>query len=279
MTPDPQRDSVAIQAQRHDIEGAITAVSRGNDPKTAGAIPKIKLLLANFGVGAGAWPQAVDAIKQARSSEHIVVVTGIGQSLDTTRAAVASLSDAGIAVVGSDITADNMNFAPGPGGKRSTRFVRIAPTNTEEAGAAAAYIKQRGYHKVLLVKDMNEEDSYTQTLAKAFEANVSVKVENTEPYRSPDAPMSIATREQLMSQRFADMHSDICAIQPDMIYFAGRGVDLEYFVTALSRSGTCGLGALDVMTGDDASNLVGRRITMSGGPEFQRVLHGPRIYE
>jgi ABC-type branched-subunit amino acid transport system substrate-binding protein len=266
MTPDPRSDSVALRAQRHTIEGAITAVSRANDPKAAGAIPKIKLLLANYGLGAGAWPQAVDAIKRARMSEHIVAVTGMGQSLDTTRAAVASLSEAGIAVVGSDITADNMNIAPDPGAKRSTDFVRVAPTNTEEAKAAAKYITQHGYHKVLLVKDVNEGDSYARTLADAFAT--SVKVDNTEPYRSPDKPLSLATREQLMAKLFADMHSDICAIRTDLIYFAGRGTDLGYFLTALSSSGACGLAPVDVMTGDDALNLVGGRISTSGDLSF-----------
>ncbi|MGB6163842.1 MAG: hypothetical protein WCF33_12100 [Pseudonocardiaceae bacterium] len=133
LTPDPRSDSVAFRSRRHAVEGAITAVSRANDPKISGAIPKIKLLLANYGFEAGSWLQAVDAIKQARLSGHIVAVTGVGESRDTTRAAVASLSDAGVAVVGGDATADNLNLAPGPGGKRSTNFFRVSPTNTEEA--------------------------------------------------------------------------------------------------------------------------------------------------
>ena len=265
LTPDPRSDNVALRSQRHAVEGAITAVSRENDPKT-GAIPKIKLLLANYSLGASAWPQAVDAIKQARLSEHIVAVAGIGQSLDTTRAAVAALSDAGIAVVGADVTADNMNVAPGPGGKRSANFFRVVPTVTEEARAAAKYITQHSYHKVLLVKDVNEGDSYVQSLGNAFAANV--KADNTEPYRSPDGQLKVATREQLMARIFAQMHSDICAIKPDLIYFAGRGTDLGYFLTVLSSSGACGLGSLDLMTGDDAENLVGGRVSTSGDLSF-----------
>jgi len=266
LTPDPHSDSVSSRSHRHSIEGAITAVSRANDPRTSGALPKIKFLLANYGLGAEAWQQAVDAIKQNRMSEHIVAVTGIGQSLDTTRAAVAALSAAGIAVVGADTTADNINVAPDPGAKRSTNFVRVAPTNTEEAQAAANYIMQHGYRKVLLVKDVNEGDSYAQTLASAFAADV--KPAYTEPYRSPEGALSLATREQLMSKMFAEMHSDICAIKPELIYFAGRGTDLGYFLTALSSSGACGLGLLDVLTGDDAQNLFGGPISTSGDLSF-----------
>ncbi|MGH3830576.1 MAG: ABC transporter substrate-binding protein [Pseudonocardiaceae bacterium] len=268
ITPDPRNDSVALRAQRHIIEGAITAVSRANDPKTGG-IPKIKLLLANFGFEAGAWHQAVDAIKQARLSEHIVAVTGIGQSRDTSRAAVASLSDAGIVVIGTNVTADNMSLAPGPEGKRSTNFVRVVPTNTQEAIAASKYIKQHSYHKVLLVQDVNEADGYAQTLAHAFETNDNVTVNNKERYRSPEAPLQVANREQLMANIFTRMRNDICTIQPDLIYFAGRGTDLGYFLTALSSSGACEIGSLDVMTGDDTSNLVGGRISTGGDFNFK----------
>jgi ABC-type branched-subunit amino acid transport system substrate-binding protein len=265
FTPDPRFDSEALHSLRHDIEGAITAVSRANDPKT-GATPKIKLLLANHGLDASFWSQAVDAIKRTRPSEHIVAVIGIGESRDNTRAAVASLSDVGIAVVGANVTADDMNIAPGPGAQRSTDFVRVVPTNTEEAQAAAKYIAQHQYHKVLLVKDVSASDSYAQTLANAFAT--SIKVDDTEPYRSPDKPLSTVTREQLMARLFADMHSDICAIRPDLIYFAGRGIDLGYFLTVLSASGACGLGPLDVVTGDDALNLVGVRTSESGDLSF-----------
>ena len=56
FTPDPRSDSETLHSLRHDIEGAITAVSWANNPKT-GATPKIKLLLANYGLDAGAWPK------------------------------------------------------------------------------------------------------------------------------------------------------------------------------------------------------------------------------
>ncbi|MBV9010732.1 MAG: hypothetical protein JO272_01565 [Pseudonocardiales bacterium] len=84
FTPDPRSDSVTLHSLRHEIEGAITAVSRANGAKT-GATPKIKLLLANHGLQAEAWRQAVDAIKQARLSEHIVAVIGIGESWEVGR--------------------------------------------------------------------------------------------------------------------------------------------------------------------------------------------------
>jgi hypothetical protein len=40
----------------------------------------------------------------------------------------------------------------------------------------------------------------------------------------------------------------------------GRGVDLGSFLKALSQGGACGLGPIDVMTGDDAASIVGRSL-------------------
>ncbi len=267
MTPNPETDSVAFQALKYRIEGALTAAWRANNQAVAdGTLPTIKLLLANFGSGAAFWRQAVDAIERASTSEHIIAVTGIGQSLDATREAVAALSAANIATVGSVVTADSMN--EDLTGKHIQNFFRVAPLNTDEAKAALTYITKHAYKKILLAQDRNQQDSYAQTLASAFastfESRSGVKVRYTESYQSPSVPLNGATRDQYMTNQFAGMHSDICADQPDLIYFAGRGTDLGSFLTALSQGGACSLGPLDVMSGDDASTLVGMRMPSSG---------------
>src|SRR5260370_19892466 len=88
MTPDPVSDSVDFHLLEHSIEGAVTASWRSNNRAVArGALPKIKLLLANYGGSAAYWPQAVDAIKRADNSDPIVTLAGIGQSPHATRAA------------------------------------------------------------------------------------------------------------------------------------------------------------------------------------------------
>ncbi|HEY2762827.1 MAG TPA: amino acid ABC transporter substrate-binding protein [Pseudonocardiaceae bacterium] len=263
FTANPNTDSVSVPELRHRIEGANTAVWRANNQAVAGGTtPKIKLLLASFGGGAKYESQAVQSIIQARKSQHIVAVTGFGQSLDQTRQAAKDLSDANIVSVGSVVTSDDMNRDLT--GKRIPNFFRVAATNTGTAIASVSYIASHKYQKVLLVKDTNQEDSYAQTLASAFgtafASQYRFAVPYTEPYQSPDTSVTGATRDTYMTNQFAHMHGDICADRPDLVYFAGRGVDLGSFLKALSQGGACGLGPIDVMTGDDAASIVGRSL-------------------
>jgi ABC-type branched-subunit amino acid transport system substrate-binding protein len=260
MTPNVSTDSVSLPELRHRIEGSITAAWRANNQAVAGGTtPKIKLLLASFGSGAKYEPQAVQSIIAARASQHIVAVTGFGQSLDQTRQAAKDLSDANIVSVGSVVTADDMNTDLT--GKRIPNFFRVAATNTDTASASVQYISSRPYQKVLLVQDANSGDSYAQTLATAFSSAFASQyrfnVPYTESYQSPDNSVTGATRDTYMTDQFAHMHGDICADKPDLVYFAGRGVDLGSFLKALSQGGSCGLTPIDVLSGDDAASIVG----------------------
>jgi ABC-type branched-subunit amino acid transport system substrate-binding protein len=266
LTPDPVVDSLQLQGVRHAVEGAITAAARANGTTVAGSLrPQIKLLLASFGTGADYWPQAVTAIEQQQSAQHIVAVTGIGQSLYNTRAAVAALSRAGLTTIGADVTANNMNKSPN--GQRIADFFRVAPTNTNEVDIATRYIDMHVQHKkIMLVEDQNPDDSYAETLASAFRASFGASIKYTERYRSPELTLVDATRNQYMEGLFAKMHGDICAEDPDLIYFAGRGADLWSFLDALASGGACPLGKITIMTGDDASNIVGERLP-SAGPQ------------
>lgn len=258
MTPDITRGTGKLQTLRHRIQGAMTAVWRANEAGFAGDLPKLRLLLASYGAGAKQWPEAVEAIKQARAHENIVAVTGIGQSLEETRQAAAALSEAKIAVVGSIVTADNMNYDLE--GNLIQRFVRVAPLNSHQAQAAFTYMTAHSrYDKVMLVHDENPKDSYSQTLAEAFRVAYKDQhqqdVPYTEPYRSPDELVEVR-RDEYMAQLFAKMHGDLCKIKPDLVYFAGRGADLKSFLDALFDSGACDLNELDIVTGDSAAFLI-----------------------
>src|SRR5207247_1493460 len=112
-----------------------------------------------------------------------------------------------IAVVGSVVTADDMNIRPD--GSPLLNFVRVAPTNTDEVSGAASYIQQRRHARILLVKDTNPEDRYAQTLATAFEKLHGIRAAYTEYYQSPPSPDS--ARAQSMAGQFHQMHSDICS--------------------------------------------------------------------
>jgi ABC-type branched-subunit amino acid transport system substrate-binding protein len=272
MTPDPRQDSDAVIPLRHRVQGAMTAVRRANEESVAGGTePKIKLLLANYGSRAQAWPHAVAAIRDARERERIAAVTGIGQSLDNTRRAVAALSAAGITTVGSVVTADDMNTDLD--GNPIQHFVRVAPTNTDEARAMVSYLGTHAYQRVMLVHDLNEEDSYSRTLASAFtaeyESRVGTGIAYTDPYRSPSQQLNGAERDEYMTNRFVHMRPDICVNRPDVVVFAGRSADLVSFMRALAEGGSCGIRSLDIVTGDDAANIAGKPLPASGHLGFR----------
>ncbi|MGH7867377.1 MAG: ABC transporter substrate-binding protein [Candidatus Dormibacteraceae bacterium] len=269
MTIPSATDAITISRLRHDVEGAMTAVWRANHNGLFGQTPKIKLLLANIGSNSSSWQVTVEAIKRWAPEEHIAVVAGIGQSLDTTRQAVAALSSppTSISTIGSDVTADNMNINPATGATVPD-FFRVSPTNSDEAQAAINYIIGHPELKTsVLVKDTNAQDSYADTLASSFarQSQGKIKIKATLPFTSPSGSAIGGDRSDELANQFAQMHNNICLVRPDVVYFAGRGTDLKAFLGSLDVNSSCSLASLRIITGDDVSNVVG---TVRSGPNY-----------
>jgi ABC-type branched-subunit amino acid transport system substrate-binding protein len=256
MTSDPAVDSTPTEYVRHEIEGAVAAVWPG--PEATG----FKLLLANIGGDAAHWSAVVDRIVEHADGEHIAAVTGLGISLGNVRDAVAALSGHDIVTIGATVTGDDLNFDAGHRPIRN--FFRVGPTNSDEARAAVNYIAGLPDRRTMLVADVSDAEIYAATLAKAFQEQDRIPVEFTKKYRLP-AKLKGASRHDYLLKLFSGMHSDICAAQPDVIYFAGRGVDLRSFTTALAGDGACRqLPSVTVISGDDAATLVGSPLPLDG---------------
>lgn len=271
MTSDPAQDSVAAQTVRHAVEGAMTGQWRANHENAADGLAKnpnptlsvrIHLLLANYGSDAASEGLAVQQIEAARNSQHIVAVVDFGQSRDETREAARALSDDDILDVGSLVTGDDMN--EWPSGHPIQRFYRIAPDNTEEATAAVSVLPDTLDGTVAVVYDTNPTDSYALTLHSAFDDAFTARY-HQQPlsidYTSPDVPLQGTDRSADMTSLFGQaVHDYICRAKPKWIYFAGRGVDMSSFLTALSPvaagGGSCGLPPTTVITGDDATAIL-----------------------
>lgn len=253
LTPDPKVDSQPFPFVRREVQGAITAAWPKNGP------PGIKLLLANYGSNADHWRVAAEEIIAAAAAQRIVAVTDIGVSSENSRALVAELSRHGIASIGAIVTADNMNTDLK--GARIDNFFRVGPTNTDEARAAAGYIAAHGFRRVMMIRGISKEDTYATTLAEAFQNASKVPVTFTKTYDVK--PLADTSREVYLRGLFSRWHNDICGAKPDLIYFAGRGVDLGALVAALAEDGACeGLDSVTVLTGDDASTLAGNPLPL-----------------
>lgn len=272
MAPDPRSDSLIPQLLLHRVEGAITAERKANDSTSTlvgnAAQPKIKLLLASYGPDARDWRPAVQEIQEKKHGLHIAAVTGIGQSLVQTRQAVTALSSDGIPTVGAVPSADNMDQSPQ--GQPLTNFFRVTSTNKDEANAAAEWVarmeREKHYQRVMVVEDQNREDDYGTNLGSDFQKALRQKVPglatssalDVQPYTSPEGSVPGETRPEDMIGRFARMPGDICQAKPQLVYFAGRGVDLRAFLEAIRNGSACtgGLGHIDVLSGDDANSVL-----------------------
>ncbi|GAB3872560.1 hypothetical protein GCM10029964_011170 [Kibdelosporangium lantanae] len=199
--------------------------------------PKVQLVIATAGEQLELWPEVVDQLDRMRQSDRLVAVTGFGLSLTNVELAMRALSDRRIPMVASTATADSLAGIPG--------LLRPAPTNKRQARAAAAYAKNSGYHTALLVKDVNKQDTYPNTLADAF-----VQGFEDADHRVLRPSMNYDSGLGNVDAAFALQLANLCAVPIDVVYFAGRGRDLATFVGQMANR-LCQDRPVHILTGDD----------------------------
>jgi hypothetical protein len=234
------------------VRGAYTAQYYANRDNVEGITPYIQLLIGNDGYQANEWQPAVSTIEHA-ADRHIAAVTGLGLSLDGTEKAVRDLTSRNIPVFGATITSDNYDNIKG--------FVRASPSNVDNVAAALSYV-QKQYARAVLVEDGNAGDSYAATLVsgfKKFSAIPGHRIVGVEPYDTTERDkdgQSAQERNRLQTEvatRISQMTVDICAAQPAVVLFAGRGQDLGVLLHAFSN--TCLDKPIRIVSGDDVTNL------------------------
>jgi ABC-type branched-subunit amino acid transport system substrate-binding protein len=196
-------------------------------------LPKVRLLLANTGRGDRHWRDVVDRLTASKAEERLVAVAGLGQSNDRTKAAVRRLRAAGLPMVGATVAADGL-------GSRRAGFFRVSFPNRDQTSAAARYIKEQqrehSGHRVQIVRDGNEEDTYNTSLYEDFRAaarreRLTVD-DQVVPYRSgEDAGSPTGNALSLAADRICD------GDPPDVVFFAGRGRELRRFIEAAGEGG------------------------------------------
>ncbi|WP_042418721.1 ABC transporter substrate-binding protein [Streptacidiphilus anmyonensis] len=290
-------DTVTYDSLYPVLEGALTAVWRANHTAAFGspALP-VKLVLGNMGSRYGSWQSAVKLIADNAKAQHITAVTGLGQSTDETRAAAAWLSDdAHLPVIGATVTGDDMNTEPqSAGGGPIHDFFRVSTTNSDSVKAAAAFVTglRPSPSSIAIVQDNTSSDDYVSTLVKAAGRDLAgpgrtiTPLPFTSPSPTDQKLSSGVSRHDYLVQQFTLMHANLCQAAPSLVYFAGRGDDLDAFVETWVQQGTCGLNNLAVVSGDDAATEIGdptvdqaiaaRKISLyytalSSSDEWQRI--------
>ncbi|MER7535951.1 hypothetical protein ABTX77_14355 [Streptomyces sp. NPDC097704] len=231
----------------HEVQGAYAYQRRANQ-ESNGQRPTIRLVLANTGQGNAHWRTVVDRlVAMADGPDRLRAVSGIATSSGEMREAVAALTHAKVAVVGTTITADDI--ANGPGRKPFPGLARVSPTNGDEARALANFGRVDAA-KALLVQDTRSGDHYVDTLKAAFAQ--SLKRAPLEPQEFTSAPDS--TQEGTTANTFVNITHLICDTRTETVFFAGRHTQLRQFINALGDRG-CVDRAFTVLTGDEGSYL------------------------
>lgn len=252
---------MAMSAVVEQVRGAYTAQYYANRQNVEGVAPYIQLLIGSDGYQANQWKAATSAIEHA-TAQHVAAVTGLGLSLDGTRSAVRELTGRNIPVIGSSITADSFS--------NIKNFVRVSPSNQDNMAAALSYVRA-DYTRAVLVEDGNAGDSYDATLVSGFRKFAAIphhRIVDVEPFDTTKRDRAAseagqAEAEQEVATRISQMALDICAQQPAVVLFAGRGQDVGVLVHAFAS--TCLDKSIEIVSGDDMSNLA---IT----PQFRRDL-------
>ncbi|MCY0925368.1 branched-chain amino acid ABC transporter substrate-binding protein [Streptomyces sp. H27-H1] len=255
-------DSNSAEGVRHELQGAYLAQYRHNQGDLS-ASPKIRLLIANPGSESTQWKHTVDElIARKDSPDRLVAVAGLGPSNNENLAAIKRLSEHGIAMVGATLTATNIQDING--------FVRIAPTNEDEAYAGAAYLKRRGVATAVVIQDVAQGDLYSATLGTAF----------TKAFQDGDKHKLVAERMTYDSSvgsawqnELHYMSGQLCQQHPQLVYFAGRGLHLTHFLDALANR-SCTDQRFTVFTGDDTTNLSPEELARAAGTGIEVLYTG-----
>ncbi|MBM9504296.1 ABC transporter substrate-binding protein [Actinacidiphila acididurans] len=222
---------------RHELEGAYVAQQLAN----RGSTVHIRLFLAHTGDDQAQRDFTLAQLAAHRDEDRIVAAVGLGTSTSATRATIQRLTGTlHIAAFGSVLTADDLAGIAG--------LVRVAPPNSDEAAAAAKYLlHDRKKPRVLVIEDTRADDLYTKTLADHF-LSAYPKSLLAGPIMTYDSAKSA------VATYFGQQMATLCLEHPDVIYYAGRGVDLASLLTPLS-SRICDQTTVRVVSGDDISQV------------------------
>ncbi|MEV0639589.1 hypothetical protein AB0I77_32580 [Streptomyces sp. NPDC050619] len=240
----------------HELQGAYLAQYQANH-NSNGAVPAIRLVLANPGATGAHWEHTVDQLERmTKGKDRLRAVTGVGLSTANNKKAVAALTARGIAVVGTSITADDL--ANGLSGKNPfPGLARVAPTNSDEARALASFAKDQAVSfsadQAVLVYD-EKGDPYTRTLQRSFQKLLKGSPYAPWSFNAPDD----RSQEGNTANDFRQITHLVCDTgdSTDTIFFAGRHTQLRQFINALGNRG-CQDRKFTLLSGDEASYLTG----------------------
>ncbi|MFM9370663.1 ABC transporter substrate-binding protein [Streptomyces sp. Da 82-17] len=244
--PSGQRYSAQSYA-REALQGAASAQRRQLD-KAGDAQPVLRIFPASAGSGMryGA-DVALRVQKMMARDPSIVGVTGLDQSRKATITTIDRLTEVGLPMVATTLSADSLP-------SESSLYYQVSPLNRREAAVAAAYAahlveEDELKRRVRIVYSLDPTDEYSENLrqdaAKSFDAaGFAVQEEGYVPSpASPGTPTGTGTRA---------VGEQACGYD-GLVFFAGRSEDFETILGAAND--TCGSSPPRLLGGDDVARL------------------------
>lgn len=259
FTPD-DTSALGIAEVRHTLQGAVLAQAYANSDAAGLNGLRIRLVLANQGAHQDHWQRVGEQlIGMVDDDAPLVAAAGMGVSTRATQRSAEQLSRARIPMVGAITTADQLNFVAIPG------YLRVSPTNADYVQALRRYLSLRKLSTGILVYDANSDtpdnnDIFTKSLRDDITAEFAtnkVPARNVIRFAAQNFVGSLAGRSEIRSSTFRSITTNICAVEPAVVFYAGRQNDLGTFLTAL-RGRVCSALPVTVVTaGSDLGGFVG----------------------
>ncbi|MFF3320672.1 ABC transporter substrate-binding protein [Streptomyces sp. NPDC002889] len=239
------------------------AVAQGfvnEDALGSGERVPLRVLAANAGDRFNDAPAVARRIVElAERDRSIVGVLGFGQSRRTTYEAMRIFDEAGLPMVGTSGTADELL-------RQGEHYYQTAPTDTRAGEVMAAFARHEpmvgGKRAVRVRLIADPSDAYSASLSTAFRAAYGDKRTDMLLYTPKDAPEPSPVPGGPTGpsvQTVADLAREVCravAKEPHTaVVWAGRGSHFQLFLRELARdAGNC--PKLSVLGGDDVTNAL-----------------------
>jgi ABC-type branched-subunit amino acid transport system substrate-binding protein len=211
-----------LTAERESLEGFAVAQLRQLNA-TATSEPIVRMLIANGGRGMREGVRVAGQLKQlAEQDKSVVGVVGLDMSSEPTKETIRALGNAGIPVVASTLSADDL-------ADQNPIYFQVAPQNRREAAVAAAFaLQQPGPRTLRVYYSDDDSDSYSTNLrddvVRSFkDRGFSVEARAFAPDGGQMAPHSHERYGDRLVGNAASAGRDTCSYD-GFVFFAGRGV-------------------------------------------------------
>lgn len=214
----------------------------------------VRIVLANAGDGMTYAPDVAQWIAERTRSDStgsdIAAVMGMGISNNKAREAIITLEHAGLAIVGTETSADAMS-------ETSPNYYQVGPNNLREATVVANYAKTKlRARKARIYYSGDPQDIYSKNLADDVRNKLSengILVRESRGYRTPGNPLD---------PQASTLGGQACQAEKDeIVFYAGRAEDLPAFAQGIAQR--CPGRTPRILAGDDMSRLFlgeGRRV-------------------